>query len=208
MGWIAKQKLPHDVDQAIMFGLKRIRPVLRGEARVGGSAPYGIIWYGINLPMARFVGYDGRKWMLLLALVDSVFIWLSQAMGLLMFTAYILIGTFQLFRAPWNVSIDWIIILGLFYWWLLLIAPIAKLPVGLPLATFGDTKRGLFYQHNYVYYGLLGTLWLIVFVASFMPDITETVTVLFGVIWLVLLGYLYFRRLKVNAKKSPGSASN
>ncbi len=208
MGWIANRELPHDVEQAIMGGLKRIGPVLRRETRVGGNAPYGIIWYGINLPVARLAGYDGRKWMLLLALVDSPFIWLSQAMGLPGFVAYILIGTFQLFRSPWNVSIDWIIILGFFYWWLLLIAPIAKLPVGLPLGTFGDTKRGLFYRHNYVYYGLLVTLWLIVFVAAFIPDVMETLIVLFGVLWLVLLGYLHFRRRKAVAKRSPSSTSS
>jgi len=191
---IHKRPLPHDVQSAIMNGTSRIGKVLRGEGRVEGNAPYGIIWYGINVPIARLVNYDGRKWMITLALIDSIFLWLSQGLGPMGFAACLLIGTFQLLRAPWNSSIDWIIILGLFGWWFLLLAPIAKLPFGLPFHAFGDTGRGLFYQHNYIYYGLLGTLWTIVFLNDFFSMIRDISIGLFGIAWILLLGVLYLRK--------------
>jgi len=195
VGWIAKRPLPHDVQPAIMGGLQRLRQVLKREVKVVGYAPYGIIWYAMNLPLGRLLGYDGRKWMILLALMDSIFLWISQRMGILGFSAYLVIGTFMLFRAPWNVTIDWIVILSLFYWWFLLVAPIAKLPVGLPLHAFGDTGRGLFYQHNYIYYGLLGTLWLIVLFEIYVPSIFGASVSILGIFWSLLLGFLYLRRL-------------
>ena len=192
--WIATRPLPHDVQPAIMVGLRRILRVLSSEVKVEGNAPYGLVWYGINLPFAKLAAYDGRRWMIALALVDSLFLWLSQTLGLLGFAAYLFIGTFQLLRAPWNVTIDWIIVLGPIAWWFLIIAPIAKLPIGLPLHAFGDTGRGLFYQHNYIYYGLLGTLWLIVFFDLFLQGIRDLSIVTFGFAWALLLGYLYLRR--------------
>ncbi len=192
--WISLRPLPHDVQQAIMNGLKRIRLVMRREVRVEGNAPYGIIWYGMNLPLGRLVGYQGRRWMILLALVDSLFLWVSTMMGFWGFLAYLSLGTFQLFRAPWNVTINWLILLGLLYWWFLLIAPLAKLPVGLPLHAFGDTGRGFFYKHNYVYYGLLGTFWLIVMFAVFIPVVRDASIFILGLGWVLLLGFLYFRR--------------
>jgi hypothetical protein len=191
---IVKRPLPHDVQSAVMNGARRIGKVLKGEVRVGGNAPYGVVWYAINVPLAGLVRYDGRRWMVLLALLDSIFLWFSQAMGPLGFVAYICIGTFQLIRAPWNVTIDWIIVLGLFNWWFLILAPIAKLPIGLPLHAFGDTSRGLFYQHNYIYYGLLGTLWLIVFLDVIDPLIRDLSLGFFGIAWVLLLGFLYFRK--------------
>ena len=177
-----------------MNGLKRIWRVIKGEVKVEGNAPYGIVWYVMNLPIGKLVNYDGRKWMIVLALVDSIFLWLSQAIGLIGFAAYLLIGTFQLLRAPWNVTINWIILTGQFYWWFLIIAPIAKLPVGLPLHSFGDTGRGLFYQHNYVYYGLLGTLWLIVLFSVFLPGILSISIMSLGSFWILLFGYLYAQK--------------
>src|SRR5216117_1656348 len=193
--WIATSPLPHDVQQAIMSGIQRIRRVLKGEVKVEGNAPYGLLWYGINLPFAKLAAYDGRRWMIALALADSLFLWLSQALGLLGFAAYLFIGTFQLLRAPWNVTIDWIIVLGPIAWLFLIIAPIAKLPIGLPLQAFGDTGRGLFYQHNYIYYGLLGTLWLIVLFEIYVPSIFGASVSILGIFWSLLLGFLYLRRL-------------
>ena len=193
---ISKRPLPHDVQSAIMNGTKRIVSVFKREAKVEGNAPYGIIWYGINVPIARLVNYDGRKWMIVLALLDSIFLWFSQALGVVGFVAYLVIGTFQLLRAPWNASINWIIVLGIFNWWFLLLAPIAKLPFGLPFHAFGDTGRGLFYQHNYIYYGLLGTLWLVVFLNDFALMLRDISTGLLGLAWILLLGFLYVSRTR------------
>jgi hypothetical protein len=193
--WIGTRSIPRDIDPAIMPGLKNIGKVLRGEVIVGGRAPYGIIWYAINLPIALAVNYDGRYWMLSLGIFDGVFLWLSWvSMGPLGGLAYVLIGTFQLLRAPWNTSINWLIMLGLFSPWFLLVAPLAKLPFGLPRHSFGDTGRAFFFGHNWVYYGLLGTLWLIVAGNLYLPASLVVETVSFGTAWSVVLGYLYLRK--------------
>src|SRR5438445_5117556 len=155
--------IPRDYEPAIMQGLKSIRKVLRRQKIVSGRAPYGIIWYAINLPIARAAKFKGRYWVLLLGLIDSIFLWLSWTMGWLGFLAYVFIGTFQLLRAPWNTSINWLILLGLVSPWFLVIAPIAKLPVGLPLHAFGDTGRAFFFRHNFGYYAPLGIISLHVF---------------------------------------------
>ncbi len=193
-GWIARRPLPPDVPKAIMLGLGSIGKFLRRETKVSGNAPYGIIWYAINFPLARLGHFDGRLWMILLSLIDSVFVWLSLRLGIYGILAYVLIGTFQLLRAPWNVTINWLIILGLFYWWFLLIAPIAKLPFGMPLNAWEGTGRSLTYKHNYVYYGLLVTFWLIIFVSLYGPLVLDTTLIVFGSAWSLTLSYLYVRR--------------
>src|SRR5438445_5722121 len=161
--WTVVRPIPHDVEPAIMPGLKNIRNVLQRQTVVSGRAPYGIIWYAINLPIARAAKFNGRYWILYLGLLDSIFLWLSWTMGWLGFLAYAFIGTFQLLRAPWNTGINWLIVLGLVSPWFLVIAPIAKLPVGLPLHAFGETGRAFFFRHNFGYYAPLGIISLHVF---------------------------------------------
>jgi hypothetical protein len=131
-----------------------------------------------------------------LALIDVAFLWYSsQVLGLVVFIAYVLIGTFQLFRAPWNVSINWLIVLAPISWIFLALAPIAKLPVGLPAQVWRYTERAIGHQHNYIYFGLLGTLWLIVFnYLYFFPGIESSVVVGLGVVWCFILGYAYLER--------------
>ena len=202
--WTGMHPLPHDVDPAIMAGLKNIRKVLQRQIIVSGRAPYGIIWYAINLPIARAAKFNGRYWILYLGLIDGIFLGLSWTMGWLGFLAYIFIGTFQLLRAPWNVSINWLILLALVSPWFLILAPIAKLPVGLPLHAFGDTERALFFKHNFVYYGLLVTIWLIVFFNLFIPSIRDESILTQGFGWGVLLSYLFIRR-GLNASPEPVS---
>lgn len=192
--WTLLRPIPHDVEPAIMPGLKNIGKVLHRQVIVSGRAPYGIIWYAINLPIARAAKFNGRNWVLYLGLIDAIFLWLSWTMGWLGFIAYVFIGSFQLFRAPWNTSINWLILLGLVSPWFLIIAPVAKLPVGLPFHAFGDTERAFFFKHNFVYYGLLGTLWLIVFFNLLLPSIRDESIVIQGFGWGVLLAYLFIRR--------------
>jgi len=201
--WTVVRPIPHDVEPAIMPGLKNIRNVLQRQTVVSGRAPYGIIWYAINLPIARAAKFNGRCWILYLGLLDSIFLWLSWTMGWLGFLAYAFIGTFQLFRAPWNISINWLVLLALVSPWFLIIAPIAKLPVGLPLHAFGDTERAFFFKHNFVYYGLLGTLWLIVFFNLFLPSIRDESILVQGFGWGLLLASLFIRR----GRNTPTHAS-
>src|SRR3989441_4285260 len=161
--WILKRPIPKDIPFYILPGLSNLRKLLRYDPAFS-YVPYGLIWYAVNVPIVRAVRYSGRLWMIVLALIDIAFLWYSsQVLGLVVFIAYVLIGTFQLFRAPWNASINWLILLAPISWIFLALAPIAKLPVGLPVKVWGYTERAIGHQHNYIYYGLLGTLWLIVF---------------------------------------------
>ncbi len=164
-------------------------------ARLSCSRKFSIAW------AAKF---NGRYWILYLGLIDGIFLWFSWTMGWLGFFAYIFMGSFQLLRAPWNTSINWLILLGLVSPWFLIVAPIAKLPVGLPFHAFGDTERAFFFKHNFVYYGLLGTLWLIVFFSLYLPSIRDVSILIQGLGWALLLGYLFIRR---SSDSSPTLAS-
>jgi hypothetical protein len=202
--WILKRPVPKDIPFYILPGLSNLRKLLRYDPGFS-YVPYGLIWYAINVPIVRAVLYSGRLWMVVLAMIDVAFLWYSsQLLGLVVFVAYALIGTFQLFRAPWNTSINWLIVLAPISWIFLALAPIAKLPVGLPAQVWGYTERAIGHQHNYIYYGLLGTLWLIVFnYLFFLPGIENSMAVGLGMVWCFILGYAYFDR---RAKRQKSAA--
>jgi len=202
LAWIFKRPIPKDIPFYILPGLSNLRKLLRYDPGFS-YVPYGLIWYIINVPIVRAVRYNGRLWMAVLALIDIPFLgYVSQVLGLVVFIAYVLIGTFQLFRAPWNASINWLIVLAPISWIFLALAPIAKLPVGLPAQVWGYTERAFGHQHNYIYYGLLGTLWLIVFNhLYFAPGIESVVVAGFGVVWCFILGYAYLER-RTSRRKS------
>ena len=116
--------------------------------------------------LARF---DGRRWIYSIALIDTLFIWISFQLGLVGAIAYMGISTIQLFKAPWNVSILWLTILGVFSWIFLILAPMAKFPIGLPTKVWGHVQQALFYKRNPVYYGLLTILWIFVVWRTLLP---------------------------------------
>jgi hypothetical protein len=100
-----------------------------------------------------------------------------------------------LLRAPWNASINWLIILAPTGWIFLLLAPIAKFPVGLPLQVWRYTGRAVGHQHNYIYFGLLGTLWLIIFNHLYLlPGIENSLVFGLGLVWCFIFGYAYLER--------------
>jgi hypothetical protein len=189
--WILKRPVHKDITFYILPGLSNLRKIVKYDPNFS-YVPYGLIWYAINVPIVRAVRYSSRHWIAILALVDIFFLWYSQTLGLTVFLAYVLIGTFQLLRAPWNASINWLIILAPVSWIFLLLAPIAKFPVGLPLRVWTYTERAIGHQHNYIYFGLLGTLWLIVFNhLYFHPELESPTVVVLGIVWSLILGYAY-----------------
>jgi len=202
--WILKRPIPKDIPFYILPGLSNLRKLLRYDPAFS-YVPYGLIWYAVNVPIVRAVRYSGRLWMIVLALIDIAFLWYSsQVLGLVVFIAYVLIGTFQLFRAPWNASINWLILLAPISWIFLALAPIAKLPVGLPFQVWGYTERAFGHQHNYIYYGLLGTLWLLVFNhLYFLQAIENSIVLGLGIVWTFILGYAYLER---RAKRRESAA--
>src|SRR5207249_1680399 len=157
--------------------------------------------------------YNCRFWMGALALIDAVFLgYIFQALSLTVFFSYVLIGTFQLLRAPWNASINWLIMLGPISWIFLLLAPLAKFPVGLPVQVWRYTGRAVGHQHNYIYFGLLGTLWLIVFNQLYLlRGIEDSIVIGLGVVWCFIFAYAYLerraRRHRSTAKPSVQSDS-
>jgi len=195
LAWILKRPVHKDITFYILPGLSNLRKILRYDPDFS-YVPYGLIWYVINVPIVRAVRYSGRLWITVLALIDIVFLWYAnEFLGLAIFLAYILIGTFQLLRAPWNASINWLIILTPFSWIFLLLAPIAKFPVGLPVQVWRYTERAVGHQHNYIYFGLLGTLWLIVFNhLYFLPAMENVIVVGLGIAWGFIFGYAYLER--------------
>jgi hypothetical protein len=202
--WVLKRPVHKDITFYILPGLSNLRKILRYDPGFS-YVPYGLIWYAINIPIVRAVRYSGRLWIAVLALLDTVFLWYtSQALGPTVFYAYILIGTFQLLRAPWNASINWLIILAPASWIFLILAPIAKFPVGLPLRVWTYTERAIGHQHNYIYFGLLGTLWLIVFnhLYSFLQP-ENLLVVGLGIAWSLVLGYAYFSSKARRQKSVP-----
>jgi len=95
--------------------------------------PHGAIWFGINLPLMHLTGFGERKWSYSLTLLDTIFIWLSFQLGFAAGLLYMIVGTFRLFKAPWNVCINWLTICRIVSWIFLVLAPAANLPVGIPL---------------------------------------------------------------------------
>lgn len=193
--WIVRRPVHRDITSYIFPGLSNIRKIVKYDPNFS-YVPYGLIWYAINVPIVRLGRYNGRFWMGVLALIDIVFLGYSfQYMGLTVFFAYVVIGTFQLLRAPWNTSINWLIILGPISWIFLVLAPIAKFPVGLPVQVWRYTERAVGHQHNYIYFGLLGTLWLIVFNHLYLlPGIENSIVIGFGVVWCFIFVYAYLER--------------
>jgi len=193
--WIVQRQVHKDISFYILPGLSNLRKIIRYDPEFS-YVPYGLIWYAINVPIVRLGRYDGRFWMAALALIDSLFLAYSfQYSGLAVFFAYIVIGTFQLLRAPWNASIDWLIMLAPVSWIFLLLAPIAKFPVGLPIQVWRYTGRAVGHQHNYIYFGLLGTLWLIVFNRLYLlPGIEDSIVIGLGVVWCFIFAYAYLER--------------
>jgi hypothetical protein len=208
LAWILKRPVHKDITFYILPGLSNLRKIVRYDAGFS-YVPYGLIWYAINVPIVRAVRYSGRLWIAVLAVIDTVFLWYSsQALGLTVFSAYVLIGTFQLLRAPWNASINWLIMLAPVSWIFLLLAPIAKFPVGLPLRVWTYTERAIGHQHNYIYFGLLGTLWLIVFNhLYFLIEIENVLVVGLGIVWSLILGYAYLSSEARRRRSKPKLAS-
>jgi hypothetical protein len=192
--WILKRQVHKDIRFYILPGLSNLRKIVRYDPEFS-YVPYGLIWYAINVPIVRAVRYSGRLWITVLALIDIVFLWYSQVLGLAVFIAYVFIGTFQLLRAPWNASINWLIVLAPVNWLFLVLAPMAKFPIGLPIQVLRYTERAIDHQRNYIYFGLLVTLWLIVFNhLYFLPGLDTLAVLVFGMIWSVILGYAFVKR--------------
>ncbi len=130
---------------------------------------YGVIWWAINLPLMHIARFDGRKWTYALAIVDIPFAWLSFRLGLIGALGYLAIATFNLVKAPWNSSILWLIICGVFSWIFLILAPLAKFPIGIPTLVWSHVRTAMVYKKNPYYYGMLAVVWIFVAWRTLLP---------------------------------------
>jgi hypothetical protein len=178
VAYIRTKPVQKDVRDAFVSCSRRLhlrdyfRPPISFEVKDAfWGMPYGVIWHAINVPLMHLAQFDGKRWVYIIGLIDGVFIWVSFLLGPIGGLLYIAISTFQLVRGPWNVSILWITVLGVFSWIFLLLAPIAKLPVGIPVPNPRRIGRLITHQHNSLYYGLLGVLWLFVLWRTLLPQL-------------------------------------
>ena len=174
--YLRRHSLHKDIRDAFIPASKHLRPAdffRRPRSEDVRFAfwimPYGILWYAINLPLMRLANYNGKGWVYLITIVDSIFLYTSFQLGLTGALLYVAISTIQALKAPWNVSILWLTLLGIYSWIFLILAPLAKLPFGVPTKTWGHARISLFHQHNYYYYGLLAIFWIFIFWRTILP---------------------------------------
>ena len=86
-----------------------------------------------------------------------------QAMPFWFLVVYSGIAMFHLLKAPWNVSILWLCLLGLIHPFLLIVPILAKFPVGNPAPfkrTWGHALHAIPYRMSWFYYLSIGIVWL------------------------------------------------
>ena len=161
-GWtmiITMLRPPIDVERAVLPALRDF-PHQRQD-----HAPYGIIWYIVNLPLGK-LSETATDYIVYTGIITGTIITLGLTLSLpdsfiLLFAG---ISIFNLVKAPWNCSILWLCLLGLFNPLLLAVPILAKLPVGNLKVEWWQTRQALFWQKNPVYWGSLVIVWLAVLI--------------------------------------------
>jgi len=129
------------------------------------QAPYGVIWYILNIPLTWFQisGINPEQsWLLWLSAIDSVVIWIMRR-GRFYTIFYIAISLLTFRQAPYNMTILWITLAGIYWPPSLIIAPLAKFPIGAPPEIwqyiFSNSMQS---ETNWRYYALMIMLWFVV----------------------------------------------
>lgn len=151
-------KLPVDIDRAILPALREF-PHQRYD-----QAPYGALWYLVSIPL----GYHGDAvtYVMLSAtfnlFISTLVIILTLPFGIL----FVSISIFHAWKAPWNLPILWLTLLGFISPWLLVLPILAKFPVGNFQAQWWQTRQALTWQKNPYYYGSIALVWIVVLFLS------------------------------------------
>ncbi len=129
------------------------------------QAPYGVIWYILNIPLTWFQisGINPEQsWLLWLSAIDSVVI-LIMRRGRFYTIFYIAVSLLTFRQAPYNMTILWITLAGIYWPPSLIIAPLAKFPIGAPSDVwqyiFSNSMQS---ETNWRYYALMIILWVVV----------------------------------------------
>lgn len=153
--------VPPDVERAILPALRQF-PHQRYD-----YAPYGLLWYLVSKPLA-WPSYSVMDYLVYSWIINWV---LVGVLGVLRFPAwflvvYVAVSVFNMLKAPWNLPVLWLSLLGFVSPFLIVIAPLAKFPVGNPRAKLWQVRQALTWQKNPVYYGTLIIVWLAVLILS------------------------------------------
>jgi len=153
-------KAPSDLERAVLPALEHF------PRQEFWQAPYGLIWYVINKPIGTISFGSPEMFMFWTGwFTSATIIFLSQFQSVPFLLVYSAVAMFHLAKAPWNVSILWLCLLGLIHPYLLFVPILAKFPVGNPVPwrrMWNHALRAIPYKHTPVYLGSLGIVWLMV----------------------------------------------
>lgn len=178
-----------------------VLPALQHPYLFPWEAPYGALWYAMNIPIHWIGDFlfgpgcfpldahhcwpptlvpQGVDWMMGLLMFNALFIWMFRRSELL--PAYFMTSMFVWFVVPWNLSVLWLVVLGLLgssfpqRLGAVLLGVISKLPVGAPLSVWMydfvngqeyGTTGSAFVPGHWMPYFVLGAWSLVVFLKPY-----------------------------------------
>lgn len=150
-------KAPSDLERAVLPALEHF------PHQEFWQAPYGAIWYAMNKPVGTISLGSPEMYMFWTGwFTSATLVYLSQFQSLPFLLVYSGIATFHLVKAPWNMSILWLCLLGLIHPYLLIIPILAKFPVGNPAPfrrTWNHALHAMPYKHSWFYYLTIAIVW-------------------------------------------------
>ncbi len=136
---------------------------LKHPWQVPSEAPYGAIWYAINIPIGslQIPGFSAEQsWITLTSIIDSAVLFLLFRYYKWWIGLTYVPASFLMWRqAPYNLCIMWLTVAGLAWLPSLVLAILAKLPIGAPTTVWNFISHSSQLQSNWRYYGLLAAVW-------------------------------------------------
>jgi hypothetical protein len=121
-------------------------------------APYGTLWYAINLSIPHSTGIEWTLWIAAIDVpVSLVFLFKNWKL----WPVYIFISVLSFTSTPYNMPVLWLTGLGLFRTPLILLGPLTKIPDTIPQLQY-IASWSVHQPDNWFYYGLLVTWWVTV----------------------------------------------
>ncbi len=115
------------------------------------QAPYGQLWYALNLAIPHSTGLEWTLWIALLDIPVSLLV-LFKTWKL--WLVYIAVSTLSFTSAPYNMPVLWLTSLGLFRRPSILLGPLTKIPDTIPQLQY-VLSWSVHQIGNWWYYGLL-----------------------------------------------------
>jgi len=115
------------------------------------EAPYGQLWYALNLSIPHSTGLEWTLWIAFLDIPVSLLV-LFKTWKL--WLVYIIVSVLSFTSAPYNMPVLWLTSLGLFRRPSILLGPLTKIPDTIPQLQY-VLSSSLHQIGNWWYYGLL-----------------------------------------------------